>query len=145
MIERENNGATLTKVEVNSSGGALSIKSSHTDSLVLAVEQAGNTGWDRVVGAETEGESVTLTLSKSGDSSINLQTLRGAIRRKDLEAILSCNSEELVSYSEDEYVPEVINDIPPPTLIEEEVGEEVEVKPKKKSKKKAVDSEEDKE
>lgn len=120
MIERENNGATLTKVEVNASGGTLSIKSSHLDSLILAVEQAGNTGWNRVLGAEVEGEAVTLALSKAENSSIDLPTLRGAIRRKDLEAILSCNSEELVSYSEGEYVPEVVNDIPPPELIQEE-------------------------
>ena len=143
MIERKNNEASLTKVEVNANGDTLSIKSSHLDSLILAVESAGNTGWKRIIGAEAEGEAVTLTLSKSEDSSIHLPTLRGAIRRKDLEAILSCNSVELVSYSEGEYVPEEVSDIPPPTLIEEEVVEEV--KPKAKSKKKAVDSEEDKE
>lgn len=120
MIERENNGATLSKVEVNASGGTLSIKSSHLDSLILAVEQAGNTGWNRVLGAEAEGEAVTLTLSKTENSSIHLPTLRGSIRRNDLGTILTCNSEELVSYSEGEYVPEEVNDIPPPELIQEE-------------------------
>lgn len=143
MIERKNNEASLAKVEVNANGGTLSIKSSHVDSLILAVESAGNTGWNRVLGAELEGESVNLTLSKTEDSFIHLSKLRGAVRRKDLETILTCNSEELVSYSEGEYVPEEVNDIPPPTLIEEEVVEEV--KPKAKSKKKAVDFEEDKE
>lgn len=153
MIERENSGATLSKVEVNANGDTLSIKSSHLDSLILAVESAGNTGWKRIIGAEAEGEAVTLTLSKSEDSSIHLPTLRGAIRRKDLEAILSCNSEELVSYSEGEYVPEVVNDIPPPELIQEEednnipppeliqeeesVEEELEPSPKEKPVKKA--------
>lgn len=143
MIERENSGATLSKVEVNASGGTLSIKSSHLDSLILAVEQAGITGWNRVIGAEAEGEAVTLTLSKTEDSSIHLPTLRGAIRRKDLEAILTCNSEELVSYSEGEYVPEVVNDIPPPELIQEEksveesVEEELKPIPKEKPVKKA--------
>ena len=142
MIERENNGATLSKVEVNANGGTLSIKSGHVDSLVLAVEQAGNTGWNRVIGAQaylgTE-MSVTLTLSKAENGSINLPTLRGAIRRKDLEAILSCNSEELVSYSENEYVPEAVNDIPPPELIQEEgsVGEEAKPSLEEKSVKKA--------
>ena len=142
MIERQNNGATLSKVEVNANGGTLSIKSSHSDSLVLAVESAGNTGWNRVIGAEAEGDAVTLTLSKAEDSSINLLALRGAIRRRDSEAILSCNSEELVTYSEGEYVPEVVNDIPPPELIKEEeeeeiVGEELELSPKEKPIKKA--------
>ena len=141
MIERENSGATLSKVEVNANGGTLSIKSSHLDSLILAVEQAGNIGWNRVIGAEAEGEAVTLTLSKTEDSSIHLPTLRGAIRRKDLEAILTCNTEELVSYSEGEYVPEVVNDIPPPELIQEEEEESVEEElkpiPKEKPVKKA--------
>ena len=151
MIERENSGATLSKVEVNSSGGTLSIKSSHLDSLILAVEQAGNTGWNQVLGAEADGESVTLILSKSEDGSIHLPTLRGSIRRKDLESILTCNSEELVSYSEGEYVPEVANDIPPPELIQEEESAEesveeelkpsVEEKPIKKASKKKTTEE----
>ena len=147
MIERENSGATLSKVEVNASGGTLSIKSSHLDSLILAVEQAGNVGWNWVLGADVEGESVTLTLGKSEDSSIHLPTLRGSIRRKDFGTILTCNSEELVSYSEGEYVPEVVNDIPPPELIqegdsveesaEESVEEELKPSPQEKTVKKA--------
>ena len=141
MIERNNSEASLNRVVVNAGGGYLDLKSDHIESLVMAVDLAKGQGWTSVVSAEFPEDGVSLRLLKVEGGHLDTSSLKSALRRGDLSAVLACNSSTEVSYSEDEYVPEVINDIPPPTLIEEEV----EVKPKAKSKKKAVDNKDTKE
>ena len=143
MIERNNSEASLNRVVVNAVGGYLDLKSEHIESLIKAVDLAKGQGWTSVVFAEFTEDVVSLRLLKGEGCHLDTSSLRSALRRGDLSAVLACNSSTEVAYSEGEYVPEVINDIPPPTLIEEELVEEI--KPKAKSKKKAVDSEEVKE
>ena len=134
MITRKNNEVSLSKVEVNTSGVYLYIVSDHVESLILAVETAKNTGWNRISGADVFDGKVSLILIKSEGSAIDLPTLRGAIRRQDTDLIMACNSEDVevqlgIELVQEEFVQE--------ELVQEELVQEEEVDPTPEQKPKA--------